>query len=146
AWFDSPFPINASRAAEFLREEHREPWSRRRTLAMVRAEGDEVVGGVRIRVDGRSALVGFHLAPWAADADAVRAEALGLLVPWLRGELECLVVTAEIPADEPATLRAAEAAGMRCRVRLREHVARAGHRVDLLIHQTVDPTLEDADA
>ncbi|HUZ00724.1 MAG TPA: hypothetical protein VMU89_10260 [Thermomicrobiaceae bacterium] len=146
AWFDSLFPINASRAAEFLREEHQEPWSRRRTLAIARNDGGEVVGGARLRIDGRSAQLGFHMAPWAPDADDLRGEALGLLVPWLRGELECLVVSTEIPADEAATLRAAEAAGMRCRVRLREHVARGGQRVDLLIYQSVDPTLEGADA
>ena len=147
AWFDSPFPINASRAADYLRKEHRNPWTRQhRHLAIVRLADDEVVAGVRLTINLRSAQLHFHLPPWVADADGVQAEALGLLVPWLRGEMECLAVSTEVPADQTTTITAAEVAGMQANARLREHVARPGRRVDLLIFQATDPALEARDA
>ncbi len=83
------------------------------------------------------------------ESDALRAEVLGLVVPWLRDELELMTVTVDIAADDPAALAAATALGMVLGVRLREHVARPAGRVDLLQFQALNPgrrVLERADA
>lgn len=148
AWFDSPFPINATRAEEFLKEEaHKNPWNRERILlAIVRPDGNEVIGGVSIRSFLRAATLTFHVAPWAEDGDALRADALGLLISWLREELEYILIRTSIPADQTKTIAAAERAGMRLGARLREHIGRGGSRVDLLMYEIADPSMECTDA
>lgn len=147
AWFDSPFPIDATRAEKFLKEAHQRPWPRPLHLAIVRAADEAVIGGATVRSwNGRTARLSFHLAPWLAEADAPRAEALRLLVPWLRDEHEHMVVRVAIAADEPATLAAAEALGMVAGVRLRERLARPGGRVDQFLYEALNPRWEVKDA
>lgn len=144
AWFDSRFPVNAARAEAFLKEKLQgDPWDAGwHLLAIVRRSDEAVVGSCRIEFGKQTASLRFHMAPWLDDADVLRAEALELVVPWLRDEHELLVITVEIAADEQRTLAAAEAAGLKAAVRMREAIARAGHRVDLLIYQAVDPKVE----
>ena len=84
----------------------------------------------------------LHLAPWLDDADAWRAEALGLVVPWLRDEGEMMVISVAIDADQPRTLAAATALGMVETARLRERVARPGGRVDEFRYQALNPRWE----
>ncbi|MBX6341024.1 MAG: hypothetical protein IRY97_01090 [Thermomicrobiaceae bacterium] len=148
AWFDSPYPIDAGRAERFLREEHNTPWpSRRRHYAIVRRADDVVVGGVREESPNqRSVTVAFHLAPALPDADSLRAEALRLVVPWLRDEREFVVVRAWLPEDAPETLAAAEAVGMVATARLRGYFARPGGRVDALIYHALRQPWEAPDA
>jgi RimJ/RimL family protein N-acetyltransferase len=150
AWLDDTFPVNADRARAALEDEHKGAWwSRRdRRLAIALGAGDEVVGSARVSTgDGkRTCQVAFQMAPWREDADALRAEALGLLVHWLRDETEVMVVTVEIPADQPATIGAAESAGMVRNARLREWFARPGGRVDCLVYEALNPRWEVRDA
>jgi RimJ/RimL family protein N-acetyltransferase len=150
AWLDETFPVNAARAEAALKEEHEGPWWLRsaRRLAIVLGEDDEVVGSARVTSHDwqRTCGVAFALAPWREDADALRAEALGLLVRWLRDESELMTVTAEIPADAPASIAAAEALGMVRGGRLRERYARPGARVDCLVYQALNPRWEVRDA
>lgn len=149
AWLENRFPVNASRAEKALKDEHTEPWRRgERRLGIARCEDDELVGSVRVTSRDRVRTCGlaFWMAPWREDADALRAEALGLLVHWLRDETEVMVVTAELPADQPATIAAAEAAGMVRNACLREWFARPGGRVDCLIYQALNPRWEVRDA
>jgi RimJ/RimL family protein N-acetyltransferase len=137
AWLDETFPVNATRAEKALEEEHQgPPWARtRRRLAIVRAEGDDVVGSVQVSTwDGfRTSRVGFEMATWLPDADALRAEALRLVVPWLRDETELMVVTLEVAADQPETIAAAEALGMVRNGRIRDWFGRPGGRADCLV-------------
>jgi RimJ/RimL family protein N-acetyltransferase len=148
AWFDEVWPINAARAEAVLKDEHKADRTPR--LALVRNDGDEIVGSVEVGTrDGyrRCSLV-FHMAPWleSGDADALRAEALRLVVPWLRDQVEVMVVTVHLAADATETVAAAEALGMTRSVQLREWVARPGHRVDKLIYQALNPRWEVRDA
>jgi RimJ/RimL family protein N-acetyltransferase len=150
AWLDGTFPVNAARADAALKEEHEGPWWARsaRRLAIALTEGDDVVGSARVRSDdrNRTCRVSFVMAPWRDDADALRAEALALLVRWLRDESEAMVVTVELPADEAATIAAAEALGMERSARLREWFGRPGRRVDCLVYQALNPRWEVRDA
>jgi RimJ/RimL family protein N-acetyltransferase len=150
AWLDEAFPVNAARAEAALKEEHQGPWWMRsaRRLAIALVDGDDVVGSARVssRNGMRTCRLAFAMAPWRDDADALRAEALAILVHWLRDESEVMAVTVELAADEPATIAAAEALGMVRNARLREWFGRAGRRVDCLVYQALNPRWEVRDA
>ncbi len=138
AWFDSPFPVNAVRAEAWLKEAHasldRPPALH---YAIVRTADEAVIGGVTLQTDYRIGTLTLRIAPWLPDADALRAAALRVLHPWLRDDLELMTFVIHIPADQPATIAAAEALGMIPGVRLREAIARPGHRVDELVYQVL---------
>jgi RimJ/RimL family protein N-acetyltransferase len=151
AWFNSPFPVDSSRAETALKEEHKNPWYLGQTtrLAIVRMEDDQVVGGVTVEPHGeRRVWLELRMAPWLDDADNVRADALWAAVTWLRDDFEMMVIIVPIADDETATIAAAEAIGMAPGVRLREARARPGGRVDLLYYQALNPRWEvkDGDA
>jgi len=150
AWLDETFPVNATSAEAALEREHEGPWWLRsaRRLAIALGEDDEMVGSARVTSHDwqRTCRLAFAMAPWRDDRDVLRAEALGLLVHWLRDESELMTVTAEIAADQPASIAAAEALGMVRNGRLREWFARPGTRVDCLLYQALNPRWEVRDA
>jgi RimJ/RimL family protein N-acetyltransferase len=144
AWWPGPLPTNAPAAESWLKEHHKAAWwpSDPLYLAIAEASDGRPVGGVEIEhPQDRIALLRLWIAPSFAldEADRLQAEALTLLVRWLRDEVEAWVVTVPIPADCPATLAAAEALGMVRGTRLRQFVARPGHRVDLCEYQALNP-------
>jgi RimJ/RimL family protein N-acetyltransferase len=144
AWQPRPTPINEPAAEAYLKERHTAAlWPNDPLLlAIVRVEDDEVVGGVEVeRPQGRNVRVAVRAAPAMADAaaDAIEADALRLLVPWLREEVEAMVVTVPIAADRRESIAAAESLGMVQGTRLRQFVARAGRRVDLLEYEALKP-------
>lgn len=144
AWLDETFPINAPAAEQILQEEHRQPWWNRSglRLVIVRTEGDTVVGGIQVwwGSEARRCTVQFSMAPWEPEADSLRAAALGIVVRWLRDEIEAMVVGVTIAADQTETVRAAEEVGMERHGRLREWFARPGCRVDALVYEALNPT------
>ncbi len=150
AWLDQTFPVNASRAEQTLKDEHAGPWWQRarRRLAIARTEDDDVVGSAFVGSSNgyRTCWLDFQMAPWREDADALRAEALGLLVRWLRDESELMVVTVHVAADQTETIASAEALGMARSARLRERFGRPGGRVDGLVYQALNPRWEVRDA
>lgn len=151
AWFAGPFPIDAERAEKFLKEEHSSLYSRNRHLIIALTDTDEIVGALHMVTNGRGADTWFSIAPWRDDADSLQADALRLVIPWLRDEAIMVATDTEIPADCTETIAAAEALGMRLAVRLREHVARPGQRVDMLLYQALGsawtyPEEEDTNA
>jgi RimJ/RimL family protein N-acetyltransferase len=144
AWWPGALPTNAPVAETWLKEHHKAAWwpADPLYLAIAEAADGRPVGGVEIEhPQDRIALLRLWIAPSFApdETDRLQAEALTLLVRWLRDEVEAWVVTVPIPADCPATLAAAEALGMVRSTRLREFVARPGRRVDLLEHQALNP-------
>jgi RimJ/RimL family protein N-acetyltransferase len=148
AWYPGPFPINAARAEDWLKEAHTELWSvsKPRHYIIARAEDDVTVGSVTLRQQGgRRAFVSFAMAPWLDD-DALRAAALRIVVPWARDDLELMVLTVPIATDEPVTLAAAEALGLARAARLREYVARPGGRVDRFLYQALNAPWRVSDA
>jgi RimJ/RimL family protein N-acetyltransferase len=139
AWFDSPFPIDKSRAESFLKDEHKDLSARMRYLMIALTETDAPVGGMHMYTNGRVAYIWFVTAPWLEDADGIKADAMRLVVPWLRDEATMATTDVEIPSDQTQMIAAAEELGMRFAVRLREHITRPGHRVDLLKYQSLGP-------
>ncbi len=148
AWFNSPFPINATRAKAFL-EEEQEDWYSDRFMALIvaRIEDDHPIGGMTYRThDRRVATVRFHMAPSLNDADEMRADAIRMVVPWLRDEHELMVVRLGLASDQFESIRAAEDLSMRPSVRLREWVARDGKRVDEIVYEALNRRWEVQDA
>lgn len=150
AWFGGPFPINATRAERVLKEAHTDPWGPGQLqLAVVRLSDEEIVGGVIVSgLHGRTAEVAIHIAAAVADdeAEALRADLVRLTIPWLRDECELMTVTLHLPADLAKTIAAAEAVGMIQGACLRQHIARPGGRVDLLVYQALNKGWVVADA
>ncbi len=148
AWFDSQFPINASRVSTFFDDIPALWWEDPVfSLVIERAENDEVVGGLRLtNSDRRTTSLLFHMAPVLPDADALRADALRVVVPWLRDEHEYMVVRLYIGADASETIATAEQLGMQLSVRLREFLASPGGRVDRLCYEALNPRWEVRDA
>lgn len=135
AWFNSPYPINASRAEAILKDQHNQLFSRTFYLVIVRRATDETIGGMTLLTNGRGADLWFTMAPWLDDADAMRADALRVVIPWLRDEATMAATDVLIASDEVETIKAAEELGMTLGVRLREHITRPGYRADQLVYQ-----------
>jgi RimJ/RimL family protein N-acetyltransferase len=150
AWHAGPFPINSARAEKVLEEIHDSPWEPATIwLAIARRADDQIIGRVTVeRHGGRTGTLSVHTAPACPEPDAVQADALKIAVPWLRDEMELMVVTVRIAADQTAMIAAAESLGMDATARLREAIARPDGRVDLLVYQALNPrwTVEDDDA
>lgn len=139
AWFASLYPINATRAEAFLKDELKDPYSRTQHLAIILKETEEITGGLTIWTNGRKAVLSFRAAPWITDADRLRTDTMRLVIPWMRDEASMLSVNIAVPSDETESIAVAEELGLRLGVRLREHIARPGHRVDKLIYQALGP-------
>lgn len=144
AWFDSLFPINASRASVFFDEIKAFWWNEDAiTLVIERIDDGEVIGSLCMtNSNRRTTSMTFHMAPVMTDEDALRADALRVVVPWLRDEHEFMVVRLHIAADARETIMAAEELGMQLSARLREFVARPGYRVDRLCYEALNPRWE----
>ncbi len=144
AWFDSQFPINATRAAAFFEEIPSFWWDQSTiTLVIERVDDDQVVGGLSLtNTSRRTTSIQFHMAPALPEADVLRADALRIVIPWLRDEHEYMVVRLNVGADEEETVAAAESLGMKLGVRLREFIARPGGRADRLCYEALNPRWE----
>jgi RimJ/RimL family protein N-acetyltransferase len=139
AWFPDPYPVSPERAEQLLREWITNPWQERQYLAICRTSDDEVVGSTRLVIWGRIGRVRFKMGPLVPDAEALQAEALTLLVPWMRDEMELIATTFTFASDLAQVVAAAERSGLVFGARLREFVARPGHRVDLLLYDALNP-------
>jgi RimJ/RimL family protein N-acetyltransferase len=144
AWFNSVFPANEPRAEAFLEDQVYPYWDAHEfTFLIARVDDDTVIGSVRLGIgDWRLVTLRFHMAPTLEDADELRAEALRMLVPWMRDEHEMMVTRLYIPADQPRTIAAAEELGMTLSVRLREFIPVPDGRVDELIYEAINPRWE----
>ena len=121
AWHAGPFPINTTRAEEWLKEAHTDLWgnNKPRHYLIARVADDEAVGSATLASrGGRRGNLSFAMAPWRDDADLLRAAALRLIVPWVRDDLELMHLMLTVAADETATIAAAEALGLQRAARL----------------------------
>ncbi len=148
AWFPSPFPKSVAAAEEWLKESYGSWGSGKPTyLIIAQYSDDQPVGSCSLRThDYRRAFLNFTMAPWLDNADELRAEALRLLIPWLRDDQEFMSVLVSIASDELATIAAAEELGLEQNVRLREYIARPGKRVDGFLYQALNTPWKVADA
>jgi RimJ/RimL family protein N-acetyltransferase len=137
AWMPGSFPANSVRAEAFFKESVK-LWQRKNQLVICRTDSDEIVGGVSLWNDPRHAHVRFTIAPRVEDAGSIRGDVIRLMVPWLRDELDVITTSFDLAADDTEAIAAAEELGLLRAVRLREWIARPGHRVDLYVYQAVN--------
>ena len=149
SWHEGPFPISQAQAEELLRSTEIHPWGsapETRLIADSVPDGVTLGGAVVERRHDRIGRIRLSAASWLADEerDQVHSEMLPLLLPWMLGELDLMVVTVDVPADYIATMARATSLGMREVVRLREHIRRPDRRVDLLTFEIVNPAWNHA--
>lgn len=141
AWLDTPFPATAARGEKVLKDWHKTFFPMTRHYAICRLSNDEIAGGVKISMFARNMDVEFHFAPWAEDADELRADALKVLVPFLSQEWDMVGVNVSLAADWEASIAACEALEMNRAVTFREFFVRPGRqRVAKLIYQKLNPS------
>ncbi len=144
SWHEGPFPISQTQAEELLRSTEIHPWGsapETRLIADSISDGATLGGAVVERRHDRIGNIRLSAASWlpGEERDEIHATMLALLLPWMLGELDLMVVTVDVPADYTATIAGATSLGMREVVRLREYVRRPDRRVDLLIFEIVNP-------
>ncbi len=149
SWHEGPFPISETQAEELLRSTEIHPWgSAPATRLIVDSVPDGVTlgGAVVERQHDRIGRIRLNAASWlaAGERDEIHAAILDVLLPWMLGELDLMVVKIDIPADHPTTIEVGTALGMREAVRLREHIRRPDRRVDLLTFEIVNPAWSHA--
>lgn len=144
AWFNSLVPANEIRAAQSMGNQVYPYWEATEfTFIIARVADDDVIGSVHLSIgDWRVVSVRFHMAPMLPDADELRADALRLLIPWLRDEHEFMAVRLALPDNQTVTIAAAEELDMVLSVRLREFVPVPGGRADELIYEALNPRWE----
>jgi RimJ/RimL family protein N-acetyltransferase len=141
AWYEGEAPLLPDAAESLLAAGERIPWGKNPTIRLMIVELDsgEIVGSLLVhRSASRTSQLTLIVGERVCQRAQVQAEALRLAVPWLLNEVGLMTVTIRIPADETSMLDAAEGAGMRTAVRLREYVVRPGGRVDLLTLERVN--------
>ena len=125
AWRDSPYPINAERAGEIIKEMTEKPKPGSRFLVACRRSDGEPVGSLSLsRWPGNDMDLPLTLYanPALPEREAVKAEMLKLFVEWGDSEGELPLVYTEF-ADDQAELRAmAESLGMRFAAMWREQL------------------------
>lgn len=107
------------------------------TLVVVRASHDVAVGSALIWFDGSWAFVLPYAANWltADEAEAVMAEIVSLVLPFLVDEGGIIAALTEIPSGLPVVAAALEEIGARFCYRSREAMMHRGERRDWLAYQ-----------
>ena len=142
AWNPALFPVPSDLVLERLEEEKPtdEEWMKYRLVACRRSD-DQPVGSFACESsDQRSCWLSIHADPLRADADAIRAEILRIVVPWQLQEREMMVVWLEAPEGDRAVAEAAAEIGMDVACRFREATWHDGSRQALICYQALHPT------
>ncbi len=144
AWYEGPFPLSSESARTLLAEQETTPWGANPTIRLMVVElaTSGVVGGALVeREDNRVSELRITVGGPELSHDErqrMRAAILGLLAPWVMGELDLMTTRIDVPVDETILIDAASRLGMVEAARLREHVARRQGRVDLLMLELVN--------
>jgi RimJ/RimL family protein N-acetyltransferase len=144
AWYEGPYLLSPESARSLLAEQETIPWGANPTirLMVVDLAAGVVAGGALVeRTDNR--ISELRITAGGPDfsneeRQKMRAAVLGLLAPWVMGELDLMTARIDVPADETILIDAAGKLGMVEAARLREHVARPTERVDLLMLELVN--------
>ena len=116
AWRDSPYPINAERAGEIVRELTESDKPGHRFLVACRRSDGQPVGSVAIDRYGGNELgseLTLHTDPARTDGDCISAEMLALIVAWGLGEGELPLIQVSAADDQTDLHDMARSIGMR---------------------------------
>jgi RimJ/RimL family protein N-acetyltransferase len=144
AWYEGTFPVTPQVAEDLLVEQETTPWGNNPTirLMVIDLETGGVVGGALVeRTDNRVSKLRITVGAANRSDDErqqTRADVLRILLPWVMDELDLMIATIDVAADESTVIDTASEIGMNEVVRLREYVARPNGRVDLLMFERVN--------
>ena len=141
-WRDSPYPINAERAGELIKEIVEKPSSGTRMLVACRRSDGEPVGSLALRRwagNEPDNVLGLHADPARPDSERIMAEMLGLIVDWGFGEGEIPKFVLRFDDDQAVLRRQAEASGMRRGAMWRDRVWRDGRWRDRVLYEAYHP-------
>lgn len=149
AWDDAPLPRTPEAGRALLQRSEQTPWGNAETvrLMIVDLASGDILGSVVVERQqdrvGKIRMISAPVLP-AARRDEVEADALDLVIPWMRDELDLMVIVLEIASDRAVPIARATAHGLREVVRLREHVLRPRGRVDFLLLELLNPAWRHA--
>lgn len=142
-WRDSPYPINAERAGELIKEHiEGETGPGKRFLVACRRSDGEPVGSLRQERWATNDLdlpLTLYANPALPDAGRITAEMLGLFLDWGRSEGELPTTYFEAGDDETDLIAAARSLGMRQMASWREQRWSAGAWRDRVLYQWYNP-------
>ena len=144
AWDDSPLPRTPEAGREMLRRTEQTPWGNAEhpRLMVVDLASGTVHGSVMIeRQHDRIGKCRVISSPMLAldRRDEIEGDALDLVLPWLRDELDLMVIVLDVAADRAGVIARAGEHGLREAGRLREHIRRRHGWVDLVTLELVNP-------
>jgi RimJ/RimL family protein N-acetyltransferase len=142
AWRASPFPISAETLEEQLKKEVPKQSEKRvaRLIACRRDDGRPVGSAWIDESDTIEATLALHADPTlGAGGERIRAEMLGLIVPWLSGEHHRPVLRLITDAEIGPVLTAASELGLRRSVQLRDAAWRDGALRDRVFLEYLHP-------
>ncbi|HEY8446203.1 MAG TPA: GNAT family protein [Thermomicrobiales bacterium] len=144
SWHPNPFPLPPDVALERLRKEVPSDGEDNHEFRLVacRKSDDRPVGSVTYGVEGwRIGWTKVHADPALTEERraAIRAELVGLIVPYLVMERDLMTVELIAEGNEPAIEAAATEVGMRRAYRLRQALQVGGQRRDLVGYEALHP-------
>lgn len=142
AWYPLPFPLPRELAETRIREEVPRAASRRvHRLIACRHGDDRPLGSLEYAADdGMIVSLAVHADPLLADeGQAVLAEMLAIVVPWLLHERDAMVIRVEIPACHERVAAALQQLEMRPVARFRQGYFAAGRFHDLVCFEALHP-------
>ena len=119
---------------EELRRSESIPWGGNpsiRLIAVDRTAGNILAGVVVARSGNRTSRLTVTC-PEGEERGRILKRVFALVLPWLFEEVGLMTGVLRVAADDRVMIDAAESAGMRLAVQLREHIRREHGRVDLL--------------
>ena len=143
AWRASPYPINAERAGELIKEQTEKDRPGHRMLVACRRSDGEPIGSLTLdRWVGNDPnnRLSLHADPARPDHESARAEMLGLVVDWGFGEAELPKILLEFDGDEAILRDRAVSLGMRHGAMWRERSWRDGQWRDRVLYEGYNPT------
>lgn len=149
AWDDSPLPRTPDAGREMLRRSEQTPWGNAEhvRLMVVDLASGTVHGSVMVeRQHDRIGKCRIISSPMLAldRRDEIEGDALDLVIPWLRDELDLMVIVLDVAADRAGVIARAGEHGLREVVRLREHIRRRHGWIDLVTLELVNPAWRHA--
>lgn len=144
AWDDAPLPRTPEVGREMLRRSEQAAWgiAEHVRLMIIDLQSGDIVGSVTIeRQHDRIGKIRIAVASMLGldRREAIECDSLDLVVPWMRDELDLMILVLDIASDRTAAIARAEALGLTEAVRLRDHIQRPRGRVDLVTLESINP-------
>lgn len=139
----SIYPRSATRIETWIKDDLAKG-NRTALYPILRKSDDVVVGSLKTDRYDPKTFVTIEIDPLYGDrGQAWKAEAIGLVIPWLGNEQHRPILEFKVPANESTSIAALEAAGGRECARYREQLQTWGGRQDAVVFEYFNPLWEE---